>query len=243
MRPPSSRAPRRTARAGAAPTAAPARARDPTGADPPATTALRRRDQLALRIAERQRHLRGVRSAFGRQRGEPPLHRLRQRPGARQRALVEHGQREPRIALLFLPRALPRCSAPASRACALRRRSAGRGRCGRGGRCRCRRRRASGGTRAAATRLADPIDRSADRAQRVERVAIAAVRRRAQQQDVGRARRERVHRGSPIGIARARVRLVDDDEIPAAGRSGGEDLRALDVVDRRDRGGQRASTG
>ena len=117
-----------------------------------------RGDELAVGIAERKRELIGCpRHPRRRERRQPALDRLRQRPGARQRALVQHGQREAYVTLAIVSTLAANGVAVASQqgvhaplGCAL----ADLRRCARAGSCRCRHRAASGGTRAAAGRPA-----------------------------------------------------------------------------------------
>ena len=87
-------------------------------------------------------------------------------------------------------------------------------------------------------RLVVRVDRP-EPAQRLERPAIAAVRRGRQQEDIRGARRERVDGRPAIGVAGHAVRFVDDDDVPWAGGDGGQHLGPLDVVHRRNRRRQR----
>ncbi len=79
----------------------------------------------------------------------------------------------------------------------------------------------------------------ADRAQRREGSPVAAVRCRGEQEHVGSRCRQLVNRALTIGVAADAVRFVHDDEIPPARNGGRQHLRPFDVVDRRDRRGQR----
>ena len=102
---------------------APSSRRSRCGSDSPQVRRPRRRlvgaHELAVGIAERQRELIRVRRARRRERGEPAIDRLRQRPGARQRPLVQNRQRE-RDLTTGDPAAIAREPPPlyrASRAC------------------------------------------------------------------------------------------------------------------------------
>jgi hypothetical protein len=73
-----------------------------------------------------------------------------------------------------------------------------------------------------------------NRAQRLEVVVIAGVRRGGEQQHVPRACRERPRGRAAVGSGPERVRLVDNHDVPERTGRRSEDFGLFDEVERRD---------
>ena len=190
--------------------------------------------RLAVHIAERQREL--MKLAVGRRaKGRKAAgDRLLQRMRARQRPLVENGQCQPHLPAFVAPFAAHRTrKRPEQRV------------------------HTHFGTAWANVQLMDLATRTkvhglarppehekaiamgADVAQRLELAAVAAVRCGGEKQHVGGTAGKPGGCSMALAVAGHAVRFVDHDRVPSARQDGAQDLRPLDVIDRRNRNRRR----